>query len=66
MRIARSHCALAAATLTLAALVAFAPFDGGRRRAQAAPARPHIVVIMADDLDVHTTETMLALGFCPT
>ncbi len=40
--------------------------DAPARRAEAAfPAQPHIVVIMADDLDVEMVETLLAVGFMP-
>jgi hypothetical protein len=36
--------------------------DSRSRRAATAPASPHVVVVMADDLDVEIAETMLALG----
>lgn len=49
----------------LLAALTLAVAGGGRPSAEAAPARWHIVVIMTDDLDVHTMETMLALGFLP-
>jgi hypothetical protein len=65
MRNALTRHAFAGVAMWLATLVVLTA-EGGQLSAEAAfPGQPHVVVIMADDLDVHTVETLLALGFLP-
>lgn len=57
--------ALAIVAALVATLVVLA-VEGWHRPGEAAfPVQPHVIVIMADDLDVPTVETLLALGFLP-
>jgi arylsulfatase A-like enzyme len=52
--------------LLLGAAAIAAVLGAGAAQAQAqAPSQPHVVVVMTDDLDTHTLETLLRLGFLP-
>ena len=65
MTIRATRLVLVVAATLLVTLVALADAAPSRRAEATFPAQPHIIVIMADDLDVHTAETLLALGFMP-